>query len=42
MMMIHLGDVWFEESLSKMHEVVHHEYIPQIWWNDLIPHVNIN
>jgi len=21
-------------------EVVHHEFIPQIWWNDSIPHTS--
>jgi hypothetical protein len=23
-------------------EMVHHEFIPQIWWDDLIPHINTN
>jgi hypothetical protein len=23
-------------------EVVHHEFIPQIWWNDFIPYISTN
>jgi hypothetical protein len=23
-------------------KVVHHEFIPQIWWDDSIPHISTN
>ena len=31
----------FAFCLSILDEVVHHELIPQIWWNDFIPHTSI-
>jgi hypothetical protein len=36
-----LGGVWFEASLLQ-YEVVHHEFIPLIRWDDLITHVGTN
>jgi hypothetical protein len=27
---------------SILDEVVHHKFNPQIWWNELIPHINTN
>ena len=27
---------------SIQNEVVHHGSIPQIWWDDLMPHISIN
>jgi hypothetical protein len=35
----HLG-VFSLRNHSIKDEVVHHEFIPQIWWDDLISHVS--
>jgi hypothetical protein len=30
---------WCKRTKS---EVVHHGFIPQIWWDELIPHISTN
>jgi hypothetical protein len=37
----HLG-VFGLINHSIQNVVVHHGFIPQIWWDDLIPHVSTN
>jgi hypothetical protein len=33
---------WFLKPNTPQHEVVHHKSIPQIWWDNNIPHISTN
>jgi hypothetical protein len=30
------------KNQSILNGIVHHEFVPQIWWNKLIPHIITN